>query len=82
VNVNFSDFLSKIDYMNDGEQISGGKIKRAGVLFNEYYGYVCDGIYQTQEEVDNSPHVKGAGPGDLVFAECSLLPVEESDFKL
>ena len=32
VNVNFSDFLSKIDYMNDGEQISSGKIKRAGVL--------------------------------------------------
>ena len=29
VNVNFSDFLSKIDYMNDGEQISNGKIKRA-----------------------------------------------------
>lgn len=28
-------------------------------------------IYQTQEEVDNSPHVSGAGPGDLIFEDFS-----------
>ena len=72
VNVNFSDFLSKIDYMNDGEQISGGKIKRAGVLFNEYYGYVCDGIYQTQEEVNNSARTSTTVTvGDLKYRDIS-----------
>lgn len=51
VGLNFSDYLSKIDYLNNSDIISGGKVKRAGVLFNEFYGYVCDGIYQTQGEV-------------------------------
>lgn len=72
VNVNFSDFFSKIDYMNDGEQISGGKIKRAGVLFNEFYGYVCDGIYQTQEEVNNSARTSTTVTvGDLKYRDIS-----------
>ena len=39
---------------------------------NSYYMLKWTGkIYQTQEEVDNSPHVKGAGPGDLVFEDIS-----------
>ncbi|MEI3484364.1 MAG: hypothetical protein V8R12_05495 [Bacteroides faecis] len=58
--------------MNDGEQISGGKIKRAGVLFNEYYGYVCDGIYQTQEEVNNSARTSTTVTvGDLKYRDIS-----------
>ena len=70
--MNFSDFLSKIDYMNDGEQISGGKIKRAGVLFNEFYGYVCEGIYQTQEEVNNSARTSTTVTvGDLKYRDIS-----------
>lgn len=72
INVNFSDFLSKIDYMNNGEQISGGKIKREGVLFNEYYGYICDGIYQTQEEVNNSARTSSiVTVGDLKYRDIS-----------
>lgn len=34
VGLNFSDYLSKIDYLNNSDIISGGKVKRAGVLFN------------------------------------------------
>lgn len=72
INLNFSDFLSKIDYMNNGEQISGGKIKRAGVLFNEYYGYICDGIYQTQDEVNNSARTSTTVTvGDLKYRDIS-----------
>lgn len=72
ISLNFSDFLSKIDYMNNGEQISGGKIKRAGVLFNEYYGYICDGIYQTQDEVNNSARTSTTVTvGDLKYRDIS-----------
>lgn len=72
VNVNFSDFRSKIDYMNDGEQIKDGKIKRAGVLFNEYYGYVSEGIYQTQEEVNNSARTSTTVTvGDVKYRDIS-----------
>ena len=72
VSVNFSDFLSKIDYINNSDIISGGKIKRAGTYFNEWYGYICDGIYQTQEEVNNSATLNSSVTvGDLKYRDIS-----------
>jgi len=72
IGLNFSDFLSKIDYLNNADIISGGKIKRAGVLFNEYYGYVSDGIYQTQEEVNNSARTSTTVTvGDVKYRDIS-----------
>lgn len=72
VSVNFSDFLSKIDYINNSDIISGGKIKRAGTYFNEWYGYICDGIYQTQEEVNNSATTGSTVTvGDLKYRDIS-----------
>lgn len=47
-------------------------MKRAGVLFNEWYGYVCEGIYQTQEEVDNSATLNNQiTVGDLKYKDIS-----------
>lgn len=72
VSVNFSDYLSKIDYLNNADIISGGKIKRAGVLFNEYYGYICEGIYLTSEDVNNSAKTSGTvSIGDLKYRDIS-----------
>lgn len=72
VTFNLSDFKSKIDYLNNSDIISGGKVKREGVLFNEWYGYVCDGIYQTQEEVNNSARTASTVTvGDLKYRDIS-----------
>lgn len=72
ISVNFSDFISKIDYINNSDIISGGKIKRAGTYFNEWYGYICDGIYQTQEEVNNSATLNSSVTvGDLKYRDIS-----------
>ncbi len=72
VSVNFSDFKSKIDYMNNSDIISSGKIKRAGEYFNAWYGYICDGIYQTQEEVNNSARLNSTVTvGDLKYRDIS-----------
>jgi len=72
VSANFSDYLSKIDFLNNADIISGGKIKRAGYYFNEYYGYVCEGIYQTQEEVNNSAVLNSSVTvGDLKYKDIS-----------
>ena len=69
---NLSDFKSKIDYLNNSDIISGNKVKRAGVLFNEWYGYVCEGIYQTQEDVDNSAKLNDqVSVGDLKYKDIS-----------
>lgn len=53
-------------------QINGNKITTRDYAINSYYMLKWTGkIYQSQEEVDNSPHVNGAGPGDLVFEDFS-----------
>lgn len=52
--------------------ISGTKITQRGIPINSYYMLKWTGkIYQSQEEVDKSPHVSGAGPGDLIFEDVS-----------
>ncbi|MCM1452151.1 MAG: TonB-dependent receptor [Clostridium sp.] len=72
LSVNVSDFKSKVDYLNDADQISGGKIKRAGEYFNAWYGYICDGIYQTQDEVKNSARLNNTVTvGDLKYRDIS-----------
>ncbi len=72
ISLNLSDFISKIDYLNNSDIISGGKVKRAGELFNAWYGYICDGIYQTQEEVNNSARMNSSvSVGDLKYRDIS-----------
>lgn len=52
--------------------ISGNNITTRDYAINSYYILKWTGkIYQSQEEVDNSPHVNGAGPGDLAFEDFS-----------
>ena len=31
--------------------------------------YKALGIYQTQEQVDNTPHIAGVKPGDLIYQD-------------
>lgn len=72
ISVNLSDFISKIDYLNNSDIIKDGKVKRAGELFNAWYGYICDGIYQTQDEVDNSARLNNTVTvGDLKYRDIS-----------
>ncbi|MEL7833727.1 TonB-dependent receptor [Fodinibius sp. Rm-B-1B1-1] len=49
-------------------------ITRIGDEIGSYYGYVVDGIYQSQEEIDNAPNDTQAGsggarPGDFRFKD-------------
>ncbi len=72
VSFNLSDFISKIDYLNNSDIINSNKLKRAGELFNAWYGYICDGIYQTQDEVNNSARLNNTVTvGDLKYRDIS-----------
>ena len=72
ISANLSDFISKIDYLQNTRNISNGKIQEAGVGFNEWYGYICEGIYQTQEQVDNSAKLNDrVQVGDLWYRDIS-----------
>ncbi len=43
-------------------------ITREGNAIGSFYGYIADGIFQTQEEIDNYVS-QGASPGDIKFLD-------------
>lgn len=75
---NMSYIKNKVNTIDPGmtgetdRHISGNKITTRNHPMNSYYILKWTGkIYQSQQEVDGSPHVKGAGPGDLIFEDIS-----------
>ena len=72
ISLNLSDFLSKMDYLQNTKIIDKNKIKVEGSYYNEWYGYICEGIYQTQEDVDNSAKLNNqVQVGDLKYRDIS-----------
>ena len=41
----------------------------AGQPFGEFYGYVADGLFQTQEDIKSYATQAGASPGDIRFKD-------------
>lgn len=69
--VNLSDFRSKMGDLG-GTQFIGDQIKIFGSEFNEWYGYISDGLYQTQDEVDKSAKLNAnVKPGDIRYRDIS-----------
>ncbi|WP_319268497.1 TonB-dependent receptor [uncultured Draconibacterium sp.] len=71
VSFNLSDSKTKMGDLG-GTEFLGDKIKKEGSEFNEWYGYVSDGLFQTQEEIDNSPKLSNSvKPGDVKYVDIS-----------
>lgn len=71
VAANFSDFVSKMGDLG-GTEFIGDQVKMQGSQFNEWYGYVSDGLFLTQEDVDNSPKLnKNIKVGDVKYKDIS-----------
>ncbi|TDO03433.1 TonB-dependent receptor [Sunxiuqinia elliptica] len=71
VAANLSDSRSEMGELG-GIQFLGDQVKFEGSEFNEWYGYLSDGIYQTQEEVDNSATLNSSvGVGDIRYKDIS-----------
>lgn len=63
---NFSYVKNEIIDLNGGDTPG----RSVGDPVDNIYGYVCEGIFLSQEEIDNSPkQVWGAVPGDLKYAD-------------
>lgn len=71
ISVNLSDYRSRMGKMSGTVLDSDGKITTEGQYFNSWYGYKSDGLYQSQEEIDNTPHLNGARPGDIKYVDIS-----------
>lgn len=68
---NISDFRSIMGDLG-GTQFIGNQIRIQGSEFDEWYGYVSDGLFQTQEEVSNSPVLNAnVRPGDIRYLDIS-----------
>jgi TonB-linked SusC/RagA family outer membrane protein len=55
-------------------EISGANLRQEGLPFNQYYVLIQDGVYQTQDEIDNGPvpaYATGVKPGALKFKDVS-----------
>ena len=77
--LNFSTNKNEVLSLNESNEpiFSAGSagvrhVTRVGDPIGSYYGYVVDGIYQTQAEIDNAPvdtQAPNAGPGDFRFKD-------------
>ncbi len=55
-----------------GTEFKGEKITAAGTEYNEWFGYRTDGLFQNQEEINNSAVISAAvKPGDVKFLDIS-----------
>lgn len=70
-NVHLSDSKSVMGDLG-GTEFLGSQVKFEGSEFNEWYGYKSEGIFQTQEDVDNSPVIfSTVKPGDIKYKDIS-----------
>ncbi len=71
VSANLSDFVSKMGNLG-GTEFLGDQVKMEGSEFNEWYGYLSDGLFLTQEDVDNSPKLNNnTMVGDIKYKDIS-----------
>lgn len=81
VSANISDAISRMGYLG-GTSFEGETITEEGTQFEEWYGYKSDGLFQSSEEVANSPVLNSSvGPGDIKFLDVSG-PDGEPDGKI
>ena len=71
ISVNLSDFVSKMGDLK-GTQFLGDQVKMRGSEFNEWRGYLSDGLFQNQKELDNYPTINNAVKvGDIKYKDIS-----------
>lgn len=71
INAHISDYRSIMGDLS-GIVFLGDQIIREGSEYNEWYGYQSGGLFQNQDEVDNSALLSGTErPGDVKYVDIS-----------
>ena len=63
---NFTYARNKVNFIDEAASTQPWQ-RQEGSPIDGMTLYKAIGIYQTQEEIDNSPHIAGAAPGDLIY---------------
>ncbi|MDE7402001.1 MAG: TonB-dependent receptor [Muribaculaceae bacterium] len=68
--VNVAQYKNKLMKLNNRQEFIGGDVRMIpGEAMGVYYGYVCDGIFNTEAEVANHAYQPGAAPGRLIYRD-------------
>ncbi len=63
-----ADVQNKVTDLGGEEYIGGNQITRKGHNLYSYYGYKADGLFQTQDEINDAPvHFSNTKPGDIRY---------------
>jgi TonB-linked SusC/RagA family outer membrane protein len=67
---NFTYVKNKITYIDESENIPEWQ-RRTGRPMGQFFGYVSDGLYMTQEQLDNQPKFDWIDPrlGDIMYRD-------------
>ncbi|MEF9924353.1 MAG: TonB-dependent receptor [Muribaculaceae bacterium] len=75
INGNLSDVKNKVIDLFGKEYVGSTTITKEGEQYNSWYGYVADGYFQSQEEINNTPvyggNPKNVRPGDVKYKDIS-----------
>ncbi len=68
--LNFSRYKNELVKFNDVVTSQGGDYRlMVGQPMGVYYGYVCDGIFQNEDQVSNHAVQQGKGVGRMIFRD-------------
>ncbi len=68
--MNLSQYKNKLITLNSRQKFIGGDQRLIpGQPMGVYFGYVCDGIFQNEEQVANHAAQTGAAPGRLIYRD-------------
>lgn len=70
ISANISDSKTKMGNL-DGKEFLGSQAKIEGSEFNEWYGYISDGFYETQEDLDEGRINNNVTFGDIKYVDIS-----------
>lgn len=69
-NLNLAHYKNEVVRLNDEVESIGSEIRlMEGQPMGVYYGYVADGLFQTQDEVYNAATQQGAAPGRIRYRD-------------
>ena len=72
ITANISDVKNEVTDLGGKEYIAGSRITKEGYALQSYYGYIADGLFQSDEEVANAPfHFANTKAGDIRYKDIS-----------
>lgn len=73
ISANFSDAVSKMLYLDTPQFTNSNKtIRKTGTEYDEWYGFIADGLYLSQEDLNKYPRLEETqGLGSVIFRDIS-----------